>query len=107
MRTCLVIVLLGGLVGTTALCGKAAQRKESKPSGPKEPAACVEFKNVLCKHCGETSVGCQEVRKRRGSNAAKCRAGLKHVGMHVNDPTRLKLLCDLLSKGSMRPSPRP
>jgi len=62
-----------------------------------EPEPCREFRRLICKTCGQSSAACKEVKKRRGRDEKKCKAGVKHVKNRIKTPKGRKTLCTLLN----------
>jgi hypothetical protein len=62
-----------------------------------EPEECKEFKELICKHCGADSPACKAVKKRRGRDEKKCKAGVRNVKARVKTEAGKKTLCTLLN----------
>ncbi len=62
-----------------------------------EPEPCQEFRTLICKTCGKSSPACKEVKKRRGRDEKKCKAGVKHVKSRIKTEKGRKTLCTLLN----------
>lgn len=62
-----------------------------------EPKECREFKDLVCQQCGASSAACKSVKKRRGRDEKKCKAGLDHVKARVKTEEGKKTLCTLLN----------
>lgn len=68
-----------------------------------EPKECREFKDLICSTCGTSSPACKAVKKRRGRDDKKCKAGLDHVKARAATAEGKKTLCTLLN--DERPKP--
>jgi len=62
-----------------------------------EPESCRDFRDLICKHCGPKSQACKEVKKRRGRDEKKCKAGVNHVKTRVKTKQGKRTLCTLLN----------
>lgn len=62
-----------------------------------EPKQCREFKDMICSTCGTDSPACKSVKKRRGRDEKKCKAGLDHLKARVATAEGKKTLCTLLN----------
>ena len=62
-----------------------------------EPKECKEFKELICKNCGNDSPACKSVKKRRGRDEKKCKSGVAHIKARVKTPAGKKTLCTLLN----------
>ena len=68
-----------------------------------EPEPCREFRQLICKSCGQSSAACKEVKKRRGRDEKKCAAGVKHVKSRVKTDKGRQTLCTLLNSDLKKP----
>lgn len=62
-----------------------------------EPKECKEFKSLVCETCGSDSPACKAIKKRRGRDGKKCKAGVRHIKARAKTPAGKKTLCTLLN----------
>ena len=81
-RIALALVLGGFVLGGLAAC---------------EPKECKDFKESVCKACGNGSPACNAVNKRWGRDEKKCKQGVSHLAARTKTDEGRKLLCTVLN----------